>query len=98
MKIGTGLQAKLRFCLRSLRGCNAGITDRRDFWSNGLKWYDMHTKSHDNRFRYLSNIAVNTATILEAVMLVLLIEGISEVIDSSGTICVPSPMTIGLGI
>jgi hypothetical protein len=27
MKIGTGVQATLRFCLRNLRGCNVGITD-----------------------------------------------------------------------
>jgi hypothetical protein len=26
MKIGTGVQAILRFCLRSVRGCNVGIT------------------------------------------------------------------------
>jgi hypothetical protein len=30
MKIGTGVQAILRFCLRRLRGCNVGITDGRD--------------------------------------------------------------------
>jgi hypothetical protein len=31
MKIGTGVQAILRLlCLRNLRGCNVGITDRRD--------------------------------------------------------------------
>jgi hypothetical protein len=29
-KVGTGVQAILRFCLRNLRGCNAGITDGRD--------------------------------------------------------------------
>jgi hypothetical protein len=27
MKIGTGVQAILRFCLRNLRGHNIGITD-----------------------------------------------------------------------
>jgi hypothetical protein len=27
MKIGTGVQAILRFCLVSLNGCNIGITD-----------------------------------------------------------------------
>jgi hypothetical protein len=27
MKIGTGIQAMLRFCLSNLRGCNVGITD-----------------------------------------------------------------------
>jgi hypothetical protein len=30
MKTGTCVQAILRFCLRNLRGCNVGITDRRD--------------------------------------------------------------------
>jgi hypothetical protein len=29
-KIGTGVQAKLRFRLNNFRGCNAGITDGRD--------------------------------------------------------------------
>jgi hypothetical protein len=31
MMIATGIQAILRFCLRNLTGCNAGITDERDF-------------------------------------------------------------------
>jgi hypothetical protein len=30
MKIGTGVQALLRFCLSSLNVCGAGITDGRD--------------------------------------------------------------------
>jgi hypothetical protein len=30
MKIGIGVQAILRVCLRNLRGCNASITDGRD--------------------------------------------------------------------
>jgi hypothetical protein len=30
MKFGTGVQAILGFCLRNLRGCDVGITDRRD--------------------------------------------------------------------
>jgi hypothetical protein len=30
MKIGTGVQAIFKFCLRNLRGCNVGITDRKD--------------------------------------------------------------------
>jgi hypothetical protein len=30
MKIGTGVQAILRFCLSKLRGCNVGITDGKD--------------------------------------------------------------------
>jgi hypothetical protein len=32
MTIGVGIQATLRFCLRSLRGCSVGITDGRDLW------------------------------------------------------------------
>jgi hypothetical protein len=35
-----------------------------------------YTKFRDNWFKHLSNFTVITATILEAVMLVLLIEGI----------------------
>jgi hypothetical protein len=30
MKIGRGVQAILRFCLRNLRDCNVGTTDGRD--------------------------------------------------------------------
>jgi hypothetical protein len=30
MKTGTGVQAVSRFGFRNLRGCNVGITDRRD--------------------------------------------------------------------
>jgi hypothetical protein len=30
MKIGTGVQTTLRFCLRNLRGCDVGITDGSD--------------------------------------------------------------------
>jgi hypothetical protein len=30
MKIGTGVQAILRFCLTNLRGCDGGITDGKD--------------------------------------------------------------------
>jgi hypothetical protein len=32
VKIGTGIQAILRFGLRNSRGCNVGITDGRDFF------------------------------------------------------------------
>jgi hypothetical protein len=38
MKIGTGVQAILRFCLRNLTGCNVGITDERDFLITPLRW------------------------------------------------------------
>jgi hypothetical protein len=30
LKIGTGVQARLRFCIRNLRGCDVVITDGRD--------------------------------------------------------------------
>jgi hypothetical protein len=30
MKIGTGVQTVLKFCLRNLRGCNVGIPDWND--------------------------------------------------------------------
>jgi hypothetical protein len=30
---------------------------------NGLRWHDIHTKFHDDRFRNLSNITVITTTI-----------------------------------
>jgi hypothetical protein len=29
-KIGTGVEGILRFCLSNLKGCNVGITDKRD--------------------------------------------------------------------
>jgi hypothetical protein len=38
MKIGTGVQVILRFCLRNLRGCNVGITDGRDSSIIPLRW------------------------------------------------------------
>jgi hypothetical protein len=31
MKIGTGVQAELRFYLGNFRGCNVGITEGKDF-------------------------------------------------------------------
>jgi hypothetical protein len=31
MKIGSGIQVILRFCLRNLKGCNGGITNGKDF-------------------------------------------------------------------
>jgi hypothetical protein len=37
MKIGTDVQAMLRFCLRNLRGCNIGITDGKELQSAPLR-------------------------------------------------------------
>jgi hypothetical protein len=36
-KIGTGFQAILRLCLRSVRNCNIGITDGRGLWITNLR-------------------------------------------------------------
>jgi hypothetical protein len=38
MKIGTGVQAILRFYFRNLRGCDVGITDWKDFLYTPLRW------------------------------------------------------------
>jgi hypothetical protein len=38
MKIGTGVQEILRFCLRSLRGCNVDIIDGRELLVTPLRW------------------------------------------------------------
>jgi hypothetical protein len=45
---------------------------------NGLGWEDVCTKGHGDWFTHLSNITVITATIWEAVMLVLLMKGFME--------------------
>jgi hypothetical protein len=37
MKIGTGVQGILRCRLRSLKGCNVGITVGRDLWITPLR-------------------------------------------------------------
>jgi hypothetical protein len=42
MKIGMGVQAILRLCLRNLKGCNFGITDDRDLLCAPLKWALWH--------------------------------------------------------
>jgi hypothetical protein len=36
VKIGTGVQAILRSCLRNLRGCDVGITDGRDVFNHAI--------------------------------------------------------------
>jgi hypothetical protein len=38
LKIGRGVQAILRFCLRNLRGCDVGISDGNDFLIAPLRW------------------------------------------------------------
>jgi hypothetical protein len=87
---GRSVARILRFFLSSWRVCNVGITDGRDMWCTPLEWAQVpwftcqvsrrlvYTKYHDDRLRNLSNIMIIT-TVWEAVMLVLLIEGIYEV-------------------
>jgi uncharacterized protein YraI len=41
MKIATGFQAVLRFCLRDFKGCNVGITEGRNLRSAPLGWAQM---------------------------------------------------------
>jgi uncharacterized protein involved in cysteine biosynthesis len=41
--------------------------------SDGPRWHDIHTKSHDDWFRHLSNIKGIISTISDAIMLVSLI-------------------------
>jgi hypothetical protein len=37
-KIGTGIQAILRFCFSNLNGYNIGIIDGKELWSAPLRW------------------------------------------------------------
>jgi hypothetical protein len=81
MKISTGIESTLRFCLRNLKVCNAGITDGRNLWCMLLKWAEVAWYMYqidDNWFRHLSNITVITVTIWEAVKLALLVDGLYE--------------------
>jgi hypothetical protein len=60
MKVGTGIQAILRFCLRNLNGCNVCIIDgiyevRR---LDGLRWQHIHPNFHEDWYRRSSNINV----------------------------------------
>jgi hypothetical protein len=41
MKIGRDVQVILRFRLRNLKGCNAGITDERDLSISPLIWVQV---------------------------------------------------------
>jgi uncharacterized protein YraI len=38
IKIDTGFQAILRFCLSNFKGCNVDINDGMDFLNAPLKW------------------------------------------------------------
>lgn len=49
MKVGTGVQAILRFCFSNFRDCIIGNTDGMNLsittWT-GLRCYDLHTRFH----------------------------------------------------
>jgi hypothetical protein len=80
MRIGTGVQVILKFCLSILNGCNVGITDGR--------FYEVRVEMVSNGMIYTQNfmmIGTGIQAILRfcpkigaAVMLVLLIGGIYE--------------------
>jgi hypothetical protein len=55
IKIGTGVQAILRFCLRNLRGSNVGIMNGEIYdlcRCDGVRYHNIHTKFHKDRFRH----------------------------------------------
>jgi hypothetical protein len=67
----------------------------------GFMPHDILTEFHDVRFRYLSNITIITTIISEAVMFILLVEGIYELRLGDGFRCryiLPSFIKIGSGI
>jgi hypothetical protein len=41
MRIGSGLQVILRFCLKNLRGSDVGISIGRDLYITPLKWGEL---------------------------------------------------------
>jgi hypothetical protein len=82
IKIGTGVQTILRFCLSNLKCCNTAITDGRDLWCTPLKWAKVscyNTKFQGDQYWHLNNITAITSTIFGTVMFALLIKGIYEV-------------------
>jgi hypothetical protein len=46
---------------------------------DGLGWHDVHTKSHGDPFRHLSNVKDTTSTIWKVVVLVLQMRGIYDI-------------------
>jgi hypothetical protein len=45
---------------------------------DGLRWHDIYTKSHDDRFKHSSNIKNITSTVWEDMVLVLLMREIYD--------------------
>jgi hypothetical protein len=89
MKFDTGVQAILRLGLNNLKGCNVGITDRKDLLCTPLNWAQVAGYTYQFSWRsimHLSNVMAITAKIWEPVMLVINIEGIYEVCRWDGFI------------
>jgi uncharacterized protein YraI len=65
MKIITGVQAILRYCLGNFKVCNVILMGEiyGVHRSNGLSLHNTHAKFHDDRLMYVSSIMVITATI-----------------------------------
>jgi hypothetical protein len=66
IKIGTGVQAILRFSSAVWKAIMLVLLMDKLFKSAievGWKWRDIHAKFRDDRFRHLSNITVVTARI-----------------------------------
>jgi hypothetical protein len=64
----------LGFASEILMTINTDITDGKKLWSAPFE-QAQPTNFHNNWFRHLNNITIIAATIGEAIMLVLLIEG-----------------------
>jgi hypothetical protein len=61
MKIGTGIQAMLRLCLRNLRGFNVGISDGKDLRYTPFRYLHVARYSyqfHEDLYRRSSNVKV----------------------------------------
>jgi hypothetical protein len=56
MKINAGLQTWLRFCLRSLRGWNVGITDGSYLWNTPLRWVQEPWYTYQVSYKVIQEI------------------------------------------
>jgi hypothetical protein len=81
IKINTGIQAILSPRFSNLKYYTVGITDRKKVLCKTLKWSLVTWylyKFKEDLLRYLSDVTVNTATVLGPVVLVLLMWSIYE--------------------
>lgn len=100
----TGVRSAIaKFCFRNVKGYNI-----RYFWCEGFMKYAIEMKSvtwytyedYDDWFKHFSEVTITTATIWEAVTLILLIKRIYEVVQmaSRGMIYIQTFMNIGAGV